>query len=568
MSRHGFYDKTTRPWVNARLTNASIVGHTTTASAKIWVRAWEEDNAGEPTAGQGLYWLIVSTQPIPAELGQPEVVLAEGGRVSVVLSAPSGNRTVLSALVSAQSISLQYETDLTGTLAITGLQPGTRYYYGLFAGFERSQRWELGDEEPLFFRTRPANAASVTFGVFSCHQPFTKHGVQNIGMFAALRQELDHLGADHVLAIGDQIYSDGFSDGDIWSWLKKVQGEPELELADLVSWYRDVYRGFWGFKSLQALFAHYPSYMMLDDHEIVDGWGSSTRQEIARTKLGLGALLHPTRAEQLVGNMFDAAKFVYEEYQHAHNPDTAPGVYDYGFEAGFVKTYVLDMRSAHDITQPDGERLLGRAQFDRLAAWLAEPLGPCKAVFIVSPVPVVHFRPEIVNSGLLQLPLLGAKDDLRDEWEHETNLTERTKLLELVSQFSAQHAVPVVFLSGDVHMSASFELWDRKRPTAHVYQLTTSGITYSGAARLPAIPSLDAGVTHKNAPLSGTDERWFVHRLQTDAHHNFAIVQCSLDAAAQPTISWSLHIPGTNEQSVTRLERLRVYPSTKARGVP
>src|SRR4051812_16432650 len=108
MSRHGFYDKTTRPWVNARLTNASIVGHTTATEAKIWVRAWEEDNAGEPTAGQGLYWLIVSTSPIAAELGQPEVVLAEGGQVSVVLKSPAGTSHVLPALVSAQSISLQY----------------------------------------------------------------------------------------------------------------------------------------------------------------------------------------------------------------------------------------------------------------------------------------------------------------------------------------------------------------------------------------------------------------------------------------------------------------------------
>src|SRR3954469_9387486 len=175
MSRHSFYDKTTRPWVNARLTNASIVGHTTATEAKIWVRAWEEDNAGEPTDGQGLYWLVVSTLPIPSQLGQPQVVLDQNGQVSVVLNAAGGSSSLLPALVSAQSISLQYATDLTGTFELKGLQPATRYYYALFAGFERSQRWELGNEEPLHFRTRPTSATSVTFGVFSCHQPFTKH---------------------------------------------------------------------------------------------------------------------------------------------------------------------------------------------------------------------------------------------------------------------------------------------------------------------------------------------------------------------------------------------------------
>lgn len=570
MSRHSFYDKTSRPWVNARLTNAAIVGHTTTTEAKIWVRAWEEDNAGEPTDGQGLYWLVVCTSAIPVHLGQPEIVLAQDGQISVVLVAPGGARSELPGLVSAQSISLRYATDLTGTFTVSELKPGTRYYYALFAGFERPQRWEVGDTDELSFRTRPEAASTVTFGVFSCHQPFTKHGVQNIGMFAALREELAHRDADHVLAIGDQVYSDGFSEGDIWSWLKKVQGEPDLERADLVSWYRDVYRGFWGFKSLQSLFASFPTYMVLDDHEIADGWGSSTRRELAREKLGLGALLHPARAEQLVADMFDAAKFVYREYQHAHNPTTAPEVYDYGFESGFVKTYVLDMRTAHDVTKPDGERLLGRAQLERLAAWLAAPLGGSKVVFIVSPVPVVHFRAEFVNAAPLQLPIFGAKDDLRDEWEHETNLSERRKLLDLVSQFSATHGVPVVFLSGDVHMSAAFELLDRERPTAHVYQLTTSGITYSGIARVPSIANIDAKITHQRAPLAGTQEggqdRWFVFPLQTNPHNNFALVQCALDAGGAPSIGWSLYVSGANEQSVNRLERLQIYPSSKARG--
>jgi len=128
MSRHSFYDKTSRPWVNARLTNAAIVGHTTTTEAKIWVRAWEEDNAGEPIAGQGPYWLVVCSAPIPAHLGQPQIVTEQGGQVSLILNGPGGTRSVLSSLVSAQSLSLRYQTDLTGTVTITDLQPGTRYY--------------------------------------------------------------------------------------------------------------------------------------------------------------------------------------------------------------------------------------------------------------------------------------------------------------------------------------------------------------------------------------------------------------------------------------------------------
>ncbi|HEY0465930.1 MAG TPA: hypothetical protein VGC79_17070 [Polyangiaceae bacterium] len=48
-------------------------------------------------------------------------------------------------------------------------------------------------------------------------------------------------------------------------------------------------------------------------------------------------------------------------------------------------------------------------------------------------------------------------------------------------------------------------------------------------------------ITHQNTPLAGTHVRWSVHRSQTDAHNNFAIVHCSLDAAGEPSSTCSLH---------------------------
>ncbi len=40
------------------------------------------------------------------------------------------------------------------------------------------------------------------------------------------------------------------------------------------SWYRDVYRGYWGFQSLRRVFDSFPTYMIWADHDIGDALGS------------------------------------------------------------------------------------------------------------------------------------------------------------------------------------------------------------------------------------------------------------------------------------------------------
>src|SRR5688500_17279862 len=42
MQKLDFYDRgPDRPWINERLTTAAIVGHTTSNTARLWVRVWE-----------------------------------------------------------------------------------------------------------------------------------------------------------------------------------------------------------------------------------------------------------------------------------------------------------------------------------------------------------------------------------------------------------------------------------------------------------------------------------------------------------------------------------------------
>ena len=174
---------------------------------------------------------------------------------------------------------------------------------------------------------------------------------------------------------------------------------------------------------------------------------------------------------ELVQRMFNAAKQVYIEYQHSHNPPTEEGVFDYAFRRGGCSFYVLDGRGHRDIGR-DGYRILGREQFDRFASW-AEDLTPDETpfLFVVSAVPILHTRAAVVGADE-HVGSLG--DDLRDSWEHELHDVERAALMDVLFEAAAR-GIKVAVLSGDVHASAVFSLTDDEGN--RVYQLTSSAIT-------------------------------------------------------------------------------------------
>ncbi|WP_185022410.1 alkaline phosphatase D family protein, partial [Pseudomonas frederiksbergensis] len=88
---------------------------------------------------------------------------------------------------------------------------------------------------------------------------------------------------------GDQVYVDCQDNKyfpDIWEWLQDNKDElvktyarngklhpPSLDIY-LLSLYRWYYRVYWKFPHMQEIFSRIPQYMIWDDHEIMDGWGS------------------------------------------------------------------------------------------------------------------------------------------------------------------------------------------------------------------------------------------------------------------------------------------------------
>lgn len=509
MQRLHFYDREDRPWISERLSTASILGHTTAKSVRLWIRVYEP----------GDYHLIVARAPIPS-LGLPKIETTRSGNLRAALQQLANGATERMRRVAAiVPCSFTFQGDLTHVFDLDGLEPATTYYYALVDA-DRAKPWELGYEEDLAFTTWPEDPDDVSFGIWSCHMPFHRGAVRNLGMWDALHQELTDSGARFSLGMGDQVYVDGADHIDIWRWLKKIKKyQPSDE--DMVSWYRDIYRGYWGMPQVRRVLRDFPTYMIWDDHEIKDGWGSYTQKELSNELDRFFEWEDPKVNLALARRMFEAAKLVYGEYEHSHNPKTPAGQFDYDFRCGPCAFYVLDGRGQRDYEGKSGERVLGKAQFGRFSAWLGG-LKKADVAFVVSPVPVVHASSFIINAA--DIALLGLADDLRDEWEHESNWVERNRLLEAVFAWSETTGKRVVFLSGDVHVSAAFKLSHRRFPAARVFQVTSSGITF---AKTP--PGLRLAVSKQgflgDAKSVKEEDRWFFRLIQpVFSGNNFGLV--------------------------------------------
>ena len=487
-SGDSFIFKTDRPWPNARLKVAAVTGHTTSESVRLWLRTgrpgefslflYRRDAAFPPAGGEADETALrAALGRAPLDVGSLEQSLPEARREDFQVA--------------------DYAADTTVVLDLDGLVPDTRYGYLLYA--RDQERVILGHNRFRCFRTPPPEQERrpFQFALFSCHMPYAVSGlfekrtdVTNLDMWdflgASLQRHSDEL--DLVIAGGDQCYSDGVATLDIWQYLNRTMRKEDGRLLPdeeaMLSWYRDIYRGYWGFKSVQQVFDSFPVYMIWDDHEIGDGWGSYYFRPEGEPD-GLRRLL-PDYEERglgyeegraLVQRMFRASRRAYLEYQHSHNPPTAPGNFDYDFRRGGCAFYVLDGRGRRDIERAD-YRILGQEQFERFRNW-AEALTAEQTpfLFVVSAVPVLHSRAALVNADEQWLvSQAGLDDDLRDSWEHELHDAERAALMDVLFKAAAR-GIRVAILSGDVHVSAVFAIEDERNN--RIYQLTSSAITYN-----------------------------------------------------------------------------------------
>ena len=297
------------------------------------------------------------------------------------------------------------------------------------------------------FAPAPTDRARLRFAFGSCHQPFgqadddgrlQKHAGARI--YPRIGRLFEEREAAFALWLGDQVYSDGIAELGV---RERMAADPLVTDADLLATYRHLYRGYFNETGYRKLAEGVPAYLMWDDHDIFDGWGSLLDKKPFDDRL------------------FRAADGAFREYQHLRNPGAtldAGGPHGYSFWHGDVGFHVADLRSERDY---HAGRVLGDAGWSRLDGFLAEAAERgVPTIFVGLSVPMVHASPTLMRA--LQGLRASSGRDVRDRWSVAAFAAERSKLLERLFtwQTGGRHR-QVIVLSGDVHVGAAFTLRPR-----------------------------------------------------------------------------------------------------------
>ena len=324
--------------------------------------------------------------------------------------------------------------------------------------------------------------ARFALALMSCHQPFTNNGVltdQSDQMLRATYRCLQVHNTKLVFTVGDQMYADSppqlsLSNAAYFATVAPP-GRTRLHdctAAEVRRLYQRRYRHFWNSPAWQAIHANFPCYPILDDHEIVDNWGTKPA--------------HHTPAWRAVG---EGGRAAYDDYQGSRvfaANETLSEAFHYAVSYGHLSVFVMDLRSTRTAWDGDGGQLFSEAQGVALRRFLYEHREK-QCLCIVLSVPVIH------------LPWLPVKvvghlahwhEDFADRWSSGAHRRDRDRLLWWLWDHQRHHPTQrVVLLSGDIHIGCVHEIrWLPRGPT--LYQMISSGITNDIGALMQSISTL------------------------------------------------------------------------------
>lgn len=434
----------------------------------------------------------------------------------------------------------------TAIVEFSGLEKNSTYQYRLYLdeACEKPVQLEGLDSSCLYFRTMPEFADDedyqLDFLLMSCHDPDKIAGISRDG-YEVWRNlpSILHENKELRFAIlcGDQIYAD--------AWQRKIHRAKNIK--ERVAVYLDVYKHFWSHPDYRRVLCRIPSYLMWDDHDIMDGWGSGE----------LYFKRDHSDFNQKSKNMFAAAKEAFHFMQAQRNPDPLNSKisYDSAFVVGRTAVILLDLRSHRNVFY---ERKYGRVwlpeQLEQIKTWVEQVLPHVDTLFFVTSVVMAHGAPEVDNSVLKHWPKLLAitnfmqkllrtpvikylsiftyvfvlvniyywlnpiwsslqlfllytvifiatavmwagywlgdmlgdlRDDIYDSWSSNRNAKEAETFLDYLFdlQNNKRHDIDVVMLSGDIHAAGYASLYSNK--PAHMLRSIIPHITASPVSNQP-----------------------------------------------------------------------------------
>lgn len=289
-------------------------------------------------------------------------------------------------------------------------------------------------------------------------------------MLAAARRCLEARDVKAVFMMGDQMYADLPHALSLFEerYFRRVAPPGRRRIQDCTAaevrrLYQQRYRLFWNVEGLQEIFATRPCYMILDDHDIVDNWGSDPA--------------HQTPEWEAVG---EGARWAYYDYQASrmrpYRP-ALPAAFHYEVSYGCAATFVMDLRSER--RAGDEGRLYSEAQERDLRAFLQRHASK-KVLFFVLSVPPVHL-PRLLTQVAARLTPDG--EDFSDRWSAPALVRDRDRFLKIIHGHGKRHPEQrIVFLGGDIHIGCVHRIdWD---DGGSIYQLISSGLTHRASLPL------------------------------------------------------------------------------------
>lgn len=354
--------------------------------------------------------------------------------------------------------------------ALSPLRPLKRYLLSVSSNTDNKLigkgRFETAPEKPGDSPSR------FSIAVMSCHQPFDetsgKLSEPSMRMLKLVKTELAKYNAKFIILCGDQIYSDHPKRASLfdqhYTSTKLPYGNEHI-----VKWpvktvrkaYQQRYRQFLWMDEVHELYSNYPCYPILDDHEIVDDWGSE--------------LIHSEPAAELdYTSLKTGALQAYIDYQASRVTSPThivPSSFHYSFDYGNVGVFMMDLRTQRSVKP---RRLYGPEQLADLKEYLAKS-GDKHVILITTSVPVIHLPDWLTNVGA---SIIGSNVDFPDHWSYGPNTRARNRFLNLIYNHQKTHPDQrLILVSGDVHIGCVFTIkWHGKNGPI-LYQFTSSAIS-------------------------------------------------------------------------------------------
>lgn len=348
--------------MNMRL--GPFIGHTTSTATKIWLKGFE---------GEDCYIALIDS------LGKP---------------------------FSPKRISFSAANLYSGLASFEGLTPDSRYAYRLYKDAYCTEDYPLDGLkfDDLFFWTMPQDfnwdSYRYDFLLLSCNNPGVfgaKRGTEGYEVWSTLPKIISSHEAGRsqnrvqfVLMGGDQVYAD--------AWRKQLLASATQE--EKIKVYFEVYEKYWSDLRYRRVLASLPAYLMWDDHDIMDGWGSETESFVRDSNLNVTTEFKPEWH-----TMFLSAKKIFQLYQASRNAEPliktaagSPESFDMGFRVGPVGFVMADLRSNRNWRK----RVFWTVeQVAAFKAWVDANRKEIEVLFFLTPVVIAHGSPAI-EDGLVK----------------------------------------------------------------------------------------------------------------------------------------------------------------------